>query len=131
MSNLTENFQLKEFLKERQRPTQHEIYKLKLLCHTILQPLRNHYNSPIIITSGLRSIDENQRIGGSEVSQHLFGEAADFYLKNHDLENCYMYIKDNLPYWLLIFYPKRNFIHVSIVPEKTNQPNKHWISYRA
>jgi zinc D-Ala-D-Ala carboxypeptidase len=50
----------------------------RLLCINVLEPIRSFYNSPIVISSGYRSNSLNSKIGGSSVSQHLKGQAADF-----------------------------------------------------
>ena len=46
-----------------------------------LQKIRNHYNKPMTITSGLRCSYENNRVGGVRNSGHLRGYAADFYMQ--------------------------------------------------
>lgn len=45
-----------------------------------LQTIRDHFDKPMIITSGLRCKYENQRVGGVPNSGHLTGYAADFYM---------------------------------------------------
>ncbi len=50
---------------------------LRVLCETVLQPLRDDIGDPIIVTSGYRSLPVNRGIGSSDNSQHLKGEAAD------------------------------------------------------
>lgn len=52
--------------------------RAKALCTKVLDPIREYYDKPILITSGFRSIAINSLIGGSSTSQHLKGEAADF-----------------------------------------------------
>lgn len=42
-----------------------------------LQVIRNYFRSQIIITSGYRSPEHNQNVGGSTTSMHLCGMAAD------------------------------------------------------
>jgi uncharacterized protein YcbK (DUF882 family) len=46
----------------------------------VLQPLRNYIGKPIIITSGYRSIALNAKVGGDSNSQHITGQAADFFI---------------------------------------------------
>ena len=60
---LTENFSLSELCKSQvaerkglpNNPSSDHINNLKKLAESVLQPLRNHYESPVIITSGYRS----------------------------------------------------------------------------
>ena len=46
-----------------------------------LQTIRDHYDKPMIITSGLRCANENKRVGGVSGSGHLNGYAVDFYMQ--------------------------------------------------
>lgn len=50
---------------------------LAKLCKNILQPIRDKWGKPLIVSSGYRSIKLNNFIGGSKTSQHTKGEAAD------------------------------------------------------
>ena len=50
---------------------------LTTLVNNVLDPLREMYGKPIIVTSGFRSPLLNKAVGGSNTSQHLKGEAAD------------------------------------------------------
>ncbi len=42
-----------------------------------LQELRSLLNRPIEVTSGLRCLAHNERVGGAKNSRHLIGAAAD------------------------------------------------------
>jgi hypothetical protein len=64
----------------------------------VLEPIRSHYDLPVIITSGFRSPEVNHAAGGAADSQHLNGEAADIHIpgvKNADL---WTYIKNFLTF---------------------------------
>ena len=50
---------------------------LKMLVDNVLDPLRERWGSPIIVTSGYRCPRLNQVVGGAKHSQHMKGEAAD------------------------------------------------------
>jgi uncharacterized protein YcbK (DUF882 family) len=43
----------------------------------VLQHLRQHFGSPIKITSGNRCPEHNKAVGGAETSYHVRGRAAD------------------------------------------------------
>lgn len=53
------------------------IPSLTALCEHILEPLREHINGPVIISSGYRCPVLNKAVGGARNSQHITGEAAD------------------------------------------------------
>lgn len=47
------------------------------LVDNLLDPLRNLYGKPIVVTSGYRSPALNRAVGGAKSSQHTTGQAAD------------------------------------------------------
>lgn len=47
-----------------------------------LEALRQHFGSPVSISSGCRCREHNQIVGGSSRSQHLFGRAADIVVRD-------------------------------------------------
>ena len=50
-----------------------------------LQAIRDFLGKPVIVTSGIRSQNINNSLqGSSKTSQHLFGEACDFIVKDLD-----------------------------------------------
>lgn len=50
---------------------------LAALARDILQPVRDAYGHPIVVTSGYRCPQLNAAVRGSKTSQHMAGEAAD------------------------------------------------------
>lgn len=58
-------------------PEEYEIKNLERIAHDIFQPLRDYFDTPIAVTSGFRSRELNEAIGGSKYSQHIVGEALD------------------------------------------------------
>ena len=52
-------------------------YNLIALIENILDPLREAWGAPIIVTSGYRCERLNKAVGGATNSQHKKGEAAD------------------------------------------------------
>ena len=125
---LTENFTLKELTKSdtairkgiSNEPNTDEIEKLKLLCETILQPVRDKFGA-VTVTSGYRSPELCQAIGSSVNSQHTKAEAVYFEVEGVDNADVAYWIKDNIPNWdqmILEFYtpgqPNSGWIHCSI-----------------
>ena len=58
-------------------PTKQHEANLIALVDKILDPLRQAYGKPIIVTSGYRCDKLNKAIGGASTSQHKEGLAAD------------------------------------------------------
>jgi len=108
---LSENFSLQELLKSQtaerkgisNKPDDPaHITNLQTLCEKVLQPVRDHYGSPVIINSGFRCKKLNKAIGSSSKSQHTRGEAADIEVPGVSNKHLAEYIKDNLPFDQLI-----------------------------
>ena len=50
---------------------------LEALVENVLDPLREAWGAPIIVTSGYRCVKLNNAVGGAKSSQHTTGQAAD------------------------------------------------------
>lgn len=86
---LSPHFELREFtdsLTARKYdianvPSPEAVENLRALCVHTLEPLRMALGLPIIITSGFRTKALNDKLAhSSERSQHMQGQAADFYI---------------------------------------------------
>lgn len=55
---------------------------LKRLAVEVLQPIRDAWGKPIVISSGYRCSQLNKMVGGVANSQHLLGQAADIKAVN-------------------------------------------------
>ena len=118
-SELTEHFSLHEFTRSQtarrhaipNEPTDEVVRNLRLLCEHVLEPLRQHLQVPVRITSGYRQPRVNHLVGGVRQSQHTLGQAADIQVTPSLMPQAYMYIRDHLPYDQLIMEP--GWIHVS------------------
>lgn len=137
MTNLSLNFTLDELTKTNTGlsniPSKAETEKLFYLCQYILQPIRDHWGA-LIITSGFRSVPVNVRIGGSPTSQHVLGEAVDFYPHGNidNLDDVFEWIvkESGLKFGQCISEEKErngamnNWVHISLVrnlPAKNNE----------
>lgn len=133
---LSVHFRLDEFLRSRHypaiaarmRPTQREIYRLRLLCHTVLEPIREYVDRPITITSGFRSLELNSKLrGSSRTSQHLYGEAADLVIAGCDLLDVFGFAVRLPNAYQRILYltsttvARPRFMHLSIVPSAVDK----------
>jgi uncharacterized protein YcbK (DUF882 family) len=78
---LTENFELIEFICKDGSPVPDEyMHNVKLLAEN-LQVLRDELGEPVRINSAYRSPNYNKRIGGKPASKHLVAQAADITVK--------------------------------------------------
>lgn len=92
---LSDNFTLEELICSNvaQRnninnvPELEQLNNLQKLCNEILQPVRDYFGKPIIVTSGYRCTALNKLVGGSSSSQHLKGEAADIITSGNSKED--------------------------------------------
>lgn len=67
-------------------PPPEAVNNLRTLCEQTLEPLREAIGMPVVITSGYRCKELNDRISHhSHHSQHLNGQAADFYISPSDV----------------------------------------------
>lgn len=106
-------------------PNQQEKNNLTALVDNILDPLREAYGKPIIVTSGFRSEKLNKLVKGSSTSQHRFGQAADIRSKE-DTRNENKKLFDlvqnlNLPFDQLIDEYNYDWVHVSYSPRNRKQ----------
>ena len=103
-------------------PVDEHLAALVNTANKIFEPIRNHFNVPIGISSGYRSNALNDAISGSsKTSQHSKGEAldidADIYgsITNKQI---FDFVKDNLEFDQLIWEfgtdNEPNWVHVSI-----------------
>lgn len=93
-------------------PSVEEYDNLMLLIVNVLQPVRDHFKQPVIVSSGYRSKRVNKLVGGAVTSNHIDGCAADFTVKNYSVETVYNWIKNKsgLKYTELI-QEKGKWIH--------------------
>ena len=148
MSNisLSPHFELREFTKSatarshgiKNEPAPEHVENLKALCVHTLEPLREALRLPVIITSGFRTKALNSKLAhSSKNSQHMLGEAADFYVGQPQVSGVKCQVSgqnrrellikafrtiildENIDYDQLILYP--SFIHVSYVSRERNR----------
>lgn len=83
----------------------------------ILQQIRDHFKMPVYINSGYRTPEHNERVGGAEYSQHLYGKAADISVKNVEPGHVAEFIETIMPNMggVGVYY---DFVHVDIRNEK-------------
>ena len=127
---LSENFSLVELTKSQtaerkgidNTPSTEHQDNLKLLCTHVLQPVRDHFNRVVSVSSGYRSEELCTAIGSKTTSQHAKGQAADFEIYGLSNKELADWINDNLDYDQLI-----------IEYWKEEDPNSGWVhcSYKS
>jgi zinc D-Ala-D-Ala carboxypeptidase len=110
-------------------PTEEHIQNFKLLAENVFEKIRAHFGCPIHISSGYRSKELNDAIGGSQTSQHSKGQAIDIDMdgsgdgvSNADIYN---FIKDNIEFDQLIWEfgtdTNPDWVHVSYAQGKNRK----------
>ena len=107
---LSKNFSLRELTASQtaerkgigNTPSPEHQENLKLLCENVLQPVRDHFNRVVSISSGYRSPALCEAIGSKTTSQHAKGQAADFEIYGLSNGELATWIKDKLDYDQLI-----------------------------
>lgn len=98
-------------------PSKEQEQNLIALIENILDPLREAYGGPIIVTSGYRCSALNKAVGGAKNSQHMTGQAADIRtVKDTRAENKKLFDliqKLKLPFDQLIDEHNLDWVHVS------------------
>lgn len=129
---LSPSFHLHEFVRSQEAsrrmidntPRPEHVANLTMLCHMVLQPVRDYYGLPVSISSGYRSPALNRAIKGSPTSQHMTGEAADFEIAGISNIAVCRWIAETLRFDQLIleFYtpgdPNSGWVHVSYNPRE-------------
>ena len=83
----------------------------------LLQQIRQHFGTPLTITSGYRTPTHNKACGGAAYSQHLYGRAADIRVCGHAPAQVAAYAETLLPHSGGIgLYP--NFVHLDVSTAK-------------
>ena len=127
---LTANITLDELTKSQtaerkginNNPSPQQIENIKALAVNVLQPVRSHFDKPLIISSGFRCAQLCIEIGSKITSQHVADNdaaAADFEIPGVDNRELATWIKNELEFDQLIleFYldndPTSGWIHFS------------------
>ena len=123
---LSANFTLTEFTKSQtaerkgidNTPDDNHIEAMEQLCHAVLEEIRYHFQRPMVINSGYRSVALCEAIGSNANSQHAKGQAADIEIPGVDNLKLAKYIQDKMDFDQLILEcytgdPSSGWVHVS------------------
>lgn len=106
-------------------PSKEQEQNLIALIENVLDPLREAYGKPIVVTSGYRCLALNKVVGGASNSQHMTGQAADIrsvedtVQENKKLFDLIQNLK--LPFDQLIDEYNLNWVHVSFSKRNRRQ----------
>lgn len=106
-------------------PDEKQAESLRQLVAHVLDPLREAWGAPVVVTSGFRSPRLNAAVGGTRHSQHMLGEAADIRtLSDRPEDNRRLrdlLISLRLPFDQLIDEFGCDWLHVSYRPHPRHQ----------
>lgn len=122
-------FKLEELLKSdtaltsqiENLPSWSDVENLQDLATLVLDPIRQAWGQPLIVTSGFRSPKLNVAVGGVPTSAHMEGCAVDIVLppwstrKVSELYNLISMLVENgtIDIDQVIYYRKKKMIHIS------------------
>lgn len=82
----------------------------------VLNDIQRKFDKPVVVTSGYRCEALNKAVGGVPNSQHMLGEAVDFYVPTVPLSEVFSYVLDNVGFDQAIMYRHKHIIHLSVRP---------------
>lgn len=96
---------------------------IEALVNNILDPLREAWGKPIIVTSGYRCPALNKAVGGVATSQHQQGQAADITAGSPvDNARLFQLVQTlNLPFDQMIDESNFSWLHISYSPRHRRQ----------
>lgn len=133
--NLSTNFSLSEATKSStglrcgidNTPSSEQIAALTHVAESILQPVRDHFETPFVPSSWFRCLDLNRAIGSEDSSRHILGEAVDFEVPGISNRDLAIWCRDNLEFDQLILEfwdpddPSAGWVHCSNKREGDNR----------
>ena len=105
-------------------PVEQQVRNLYLLCKNVLEPARELFGKPIIVSSGFRCYELNAAVGGKPTSYHLRGLAADLQTQDpNDLRPLFDILRKQHRFDRLLYERNKQgtqWIHVQYRPDGKN-----------
>ena len=104
------------------RPTESAYHLLHVLVEQLLDPIREAWGEPIVVSSGYRCRELNELVGGAKHSHHMLGCAADIIAGNKDDHRRLFQLivqlqqKGHIRFTQLIWESDGRWLHISYVP---------------
>ena len=142
---LSRNFVLSEFTRSvtaaklgiPNTPTPEDIARLKQLCVSTLQPIRDAWGSGLKVTSGFRGFRLNKAVGGSDTGVHPLGWAADIVPANGRIKEFKAFVKfllkkGHIPFDQCIDEKKgkSEWVHIGFANRKGLQRKQFLVQHR-
>jgi hypothetical protein len=103
-------------------PGDKELINMQLVGIRVFDVVREHFKTPLRVSSFYRSLLLNNSIGGARTSQHVKGQAIDIQGTGEVTNKMiFDYIKDNLDFDQLINEYNYSWVHVSYVSKDKNR----------
>ena len=103
-------------------PTESAYHLLHVLVEQLLDPIREAWGEPIVVSSGYRCPELNALVGGAQYSHHLLGYAADLIAGSRDDHRRLfrliqqMQREGKIRFTQLIAEDNYRWLHISYVP---------------
>jgi hypothetical protein len=101
---------------------------MQLLAEKVFEPIREHFKTPIHVSSMYRGLNLNQAIKGSITSQHCSGQAMDIDMDSKGKptnKDIFDFIKKNLEFDQMIWEfgndKQPDWVHVSYTSSKNRK----------
>lgn len=107
----------------KNEPGDNELLAMQLVGIRVFDVIRDHFKTPLRVSSFYRSLELNSAIGGSSrTSQHVKGQAIDIQGTGKVTNKMiFDYIKENLDFDQLINEYNYSWVHVSYVSKEKNR----------
>lgn len=102
-------------------PNDQQLRRLFKITKTVMQPIRDHLDAPVRVTSGFRTQELNEAIGGARESQHVKGEAIDFVADGYTVNEVFEEVVTGDFYFDQIIWEFGNWVHISYTTRRANR----------